>query len=120
MRDEKDQALARRFQDEAWTIGELIATVRGEEQRNFVNNIAAVLDADEVEAFTALIMKAKASTDLNSEPRSALRSEAEIRAEERKAAFSEIGNLLANGSGNSLAQIAALVIKETQRDGTSK
>ncbi|HEX7330329.1 MAG TPA: hypothetical protein VF290_02450 [Pyrinomonadaceae bacterium] len=33
MRDEKDQALARRFQDEAWTIGELIATVRAEERK---------------------------------------------------------------------------------------
>ena len=32
MRDEKDQALARRFQDEAWTIGELIAAIRGEER----------------------------------------------------------------------------------------
>ena len=68
-------------------ITSALATVRRESQANFVNNIAAVLDADDVEVFTALIMKARQSPDLESTTRSALKSEAEIRREAREEAF---------------------------------
>lgn len=61
------------------TAAEQAAEARG--AANAINDIAAVLDANDVEAFTALIMKAKASPDLEPVGRSALKSEAEIAAE---------------------------------------
>lgn len=70
-----------------YTRADLLATKVKEAERNFVNNIAAVLDSEDVEAFTALTMKAKAHPDLNSETRSALKSEYETRKEARAEAF---------------------------------
>jgi hypothetical protein len=70
-----------------------LTTARQEEQRSFINNLAAVLDGDDVEVFTALVMKAKAHLDLNRGTRSALQSEAEIRRDERKTVWEKALNL---------------------------
>lgn len=76
------------------SLDDLLTTARKEAQRDFVNNIAAVLGADDVEAFTARVMKAKKSPDLDSETRSALKSEAEIRKEAREEAFRDAAQRL--------------------------
>ena len=55
-----------------------IRALQVEAERRFVNNVVAVLDADDVQAFTALVIKATKSPNLQLSTRSALASETDI------------------------------------------